>query len=796
MWPFVAVVLLQAGLAGFSLYTLSTVRAYVGGESFWSKGQKDAIYYLGLYVDSGDETYFREYEKAIAVPLADRTARLALDQPSLDAEKAARGFLGGGNHPEDVGGLIWLYRTFGEVAYLKRSIEAWAAGDEAILALVSLADGIHDRVQLGRVDRQTKDGWRADIHEINTHIAVLSRAFSQSLGDGSRFILNALLAANIFTAMALIAIGIWRTRNVFLQRAAFETALNVEKERAAITLASIGQAVFTTDVIGRLDYMNAAAEGLAGLTGGEAIGRQLNALFKLEDVASKADRPDIVDGLAKGLAVGAGIPWSLVRNDGTRVAVSLNGAPLSADGAAAGAVIVLHDMTREQEYIAQLSWQASHDALTNLGNRREFEARAADALRNLSDGGAGFALLFLDLDQFKIVNDTGGHAAGDQLLRQLANLLRQQLPAADMLARLGGDEFGVIMAQCDADAAWAASEALRQTVENMAFTWSGRSFVITVSVGLVHVSDASATLEETLRAADVACYLAKEKGRNRVQSHSTSDLDLLRKFGEMAWVQRIRDALDEDRFFLDAQEIRPLQGDRQGRHVEVLLRLRDEAGHVVPPTTFIPAAERYGLMPLVDRWVVRRTFETLARHAALKTDPISTCAINLSGATLGDPGFTDFLAEQFGDHGIVPSAICFEITETTAISNLESATRFIETLQRIGCRFSLDDFGAGMSSFTYLKTLPVDFVKIDGTFVRDILRDPIDRAMVETIDRIGKLMGKLTIAEFVESDEIARCLQDMGVDYAQGFGVARPVLFEAKINQTRDRLGGARRAVA
>jgi EAL domain-containing protein (putative c-di-GMP-specific phosphodiesterase class I) len=371
-------------------------------------------------------------------------------------------------------------------------------------------------------------------------------------------------------------------------------------------------------------------------------------------------------------------------------------------------------------------------------------------------------------------------------MRQVTNLLQRRLREGDTLARLGGDEFGVLLENCPPEPALRIAEMLRQTVSEFPFVWQNRPFSISVSIGLVNIAGRAFTLADVLSTADTACYMAKEKGRNRVQVYRPDDTELSLRQGEMEWVSRIRRAHDEDRLRLYAQEIFPVsRAQRPGAHVEILIRMVDEDGVLVPPGAFLPAAERYNLMPMLDRWVIRTAFATLTHlRNADPSAPIETCAINLSGASIGDERFLDFIREQFAHFGVSHSAVCFEITETAAIANLAKAATFIQELHSLGCLFSLDDFGAGMSSFSYLKHLPVDFLKIDGSFVKDMLVDPIDRAMVVAINDIGHVIGKQTIAEFVEDQRILSALREIGVDYAQGYALAKPRPFEPRAQQT------------
>ncbi|PHX34490.1 hypothetical protein AO284_17025, partial [Pseudomonas sp. NZIPFR-PS2] len=623
--------------------------------------------------------------------------------------------------------------------------------------------------------------WKAHIVGINEGVTPAAKAFSDALGEGSRMILRLLLITNLATALGLIVLALLRTHKLLTQRHAFADALQQEKERAQITLESIGDGVITTDVDGAITYMNPAAEALTHWNSAQAQGLPLAALFNLLDDNAQPDGFTLIEHIVKGqLSGGSEHSKTIQRLDGSTVSVTLVGAPIRSTGKVTGAVLVLHDMTQERQYIANLSWQATHDALTGLANRREFEFRLEQVLHpTAQQNGGRHALMFLDLDQFKLVNDTCGHAAGDELLRHICALLQSDLREGDTLARLGGDEFGILLENCPAAVAEKIAESLRHTVQNLHFVWKGRPFMTTVSIGLVHLGHTPTTLETSLRAADMACYMAKEKGRNRVQVYHADDSELSLRFGEMAWVQRLHMALEENRFCLYAQEISPLGQTNGGDgHIEILLRLHDEAGRIILPDSFIPAAERYGLMTSLDRWVVENVFKIINRCMQERPGlPMAMCAINLSGITIGDDDFLGFLREKFHTYTIPPGMICFEITETSAIANLGSAIRFINELKALGCHFSLDDFCAGMSSFAYLKHLPVDFLKIDGSFVKDMLDDPINRAMVEVINHIGHVMGKRTIAEFVETPQIEQALLEIGVDYAQGYLIERPQLF-------------------
>ena len=425
---------------------------------------------------------------------------------------------------------------------------------------------------------------------------------------------------------------------------------------------------------------------------------------------------------------------------------------------------------------ARLIYQASHDALTGLINRREFEQRLERTLLSALQQGRDHALCYMDLDQFKVINDSCGHAAGDELLRQLALLLKGNLRERDTLARLGGDEFALLLENCSVGDALEVADTFRSEVQRFRFKWGERIFAVGMSVGMVAINRDSGTAANLMSAADAACYVAKDRGRNQIHLYESRDLDLARHRGEMQWVTRIHRALEEQRLRLSWQEIRAADGAVAGstRHVELLLRMVDEDGSEILPMAFIPAAERYSIMPALDSWVIEETLHLCRKYLAAKREHHCLFAVNLSGASLKDPAFRSMLLAHLQETPILGPHLCFEITETAAIGNLAVVNGFIDTMRDFGCSFALDDFGSGLSSFTYLKNLKVDYLKIDGAFVRDISSNPIDRSMVEAIHRIGHQMGLKTVAEYVESDQILAMLRQIGVDYVQGNGVHCP----------------------
>ena len=913
IWPFLAIVVLLVVLAIQVTDILSAARAFVEGESRWSKAQKESVFHLLRYSETYSETHYIEYLRNISVPQKLGQARVEMEEAQPDYDRAWQLLLEGGDHPDDIDGVIRLYRRFRNIWYIDQVVRVWEEGDRHIADLDRAADELHSLIRNGERSERSIMPIVREIRTINARLTPLEIEFSNTLGEANRITKVILVALTLCIPALLVPLGVYSSHRMLrrsegaeralkhseerfqlavsgsndglwdwiiandhwyfsprykqllgydaddvdsaqaallsrVQLSASEafrqalqahiekgTALDVElrlmtkageyrwfrvrgqsvrdatgkpvrmagaltditdrriaaaelfaeKERAQVTLASIADGVITTDTEGWVNYLNPVAEALTGWTSQSAHGLPVQALFRLVDEANRKPMPSPIEMvLREERASDTNTQMLLQRNDGVEIPIVQSAAPIrDRSGEVVGVVLVLHDVSRERQYAAKLSYQASHDSLTGLINRSEFERRLGLALQSAAQSNHEHAVLYLDLDQFKVVNDTCGHAAGDQLMRQASGLLQQALRDEDTLARLGGDEFGVLLENCPADVAVRIADKLRQTLSDFHFAWAHLSFNIGVSIGLVNVNDGLFTLAEVLRAADTACYMAKEKGRNRVQVYHPDDSELTLRQGEMEWVGRLQRALDDNRFVLYSQEIAAVnQREACGVHCELLVRMLDEQGKLVPPMAFIPAAERYNLMPAIDRWVIRTALTTLARMCEAG-EQIELCAINLSGASIGDERFLEFVREQLRASTVPHGSICFEVTETAAIANLDKAMHFIQEMKALGCQFSLDDFGAGMSSFAYLKHLPVDYLKIDGVFVKDMADDPIDRAMVEAINNVGHVMGKQTIAEFVDSERVMAALREIGVDYAQGYGVAKPQPFAARHTQ-------------
>jgi diguanylate cyclase (GGDEF)-like protein/PAS domain S-box-containing protein len=578
--------------------------------------------------------------------------------------------------------------------------------------------------------------------------------------------------ASLLLALWLFSLGTTRARALHLAgRLSAQYRDSEARFRALNELLPVA-VVLAEARDGRIVHVNQSGRALLGMDEGQTAGRSVTQLFEDESLARQ------LIGIGDDAAAGALVTRMISAHQGAfwaSVAVS----HVEIDGSD-HLLAVISDITELRELTDRLGYQATHDTLTDLYNRREFERRLELAVR--AENVAPGALLYLDLDQFKLINDTSGHIAGDQLLAALGRVLSRCIGEHDVLARLGGDEFGILLDTVTPDQALAVAERVRQAVDDFSFAWEAKRYALTVSIGIVMVQARAEpdSLRELLSRADTACYMAKERGRNRVHLFSEHDLETTRRRSEMEWASRLRQALAENRFCLFYQEIQPLRAQREaaGVHFELLLRLRDEHGELVPPGAFVPAAERYHLMPQIDRWVAQTAisrFERLHPHGAA----IGLCSINVSGNTLDDESFPEFVLEQLRRHRVEPERLCFEITETAAVRNMTRVAQFIQRLRAVGVRFALDDFGVGMSSFGYLKNLPVDYIKIDGSFIRELETDPMSYSIVRAVSEIGHQVGVEVVAEFVATPRARELLRGLGVDYGQGYAlhVPEPVRF-------------------
>ncbi len=566
------------------------------------------------------------------------------------------------------------------------------------------------------------------------------------------------------------------------ERKIAEEALFHEKERAQVTLASIADGVIRTDAEGMVDYLNPVAQKLTGWNLSEAYGQPVSRLYQVIDINSDKPLHNPVDRclLEKRNVVYPGDRY-LVHRNGTKVAVHDSAAPiLNRDEELNGAILVFRDLTHLRDVEREMLHLASHDPVTGLINRREFEGRVVEAIQTGHEDGRSHALAHLDLDRFKLVNDTCGHAAGDQMIQQVASVITQSLRERDALARLGADEFGILFEDCPPERSRELLDEIAARLRDYRFSWQDRIYTTTFSGGLLPIDADSTDVASVLSAADAACHVAKEGGGDRTHVYQPGDTTLAERYGEMQWISRIHKAFDEDRFFLFRQRIEPLDPDSdEPKLTELFVRIQGEDGKMIEPGKFIPAAEKFGLISAIDRWVLKTTLAQLA--AANGSAVNQRFAINVSGQSLSEAGFLDFVVRQFELTQVPPKRIHFEITETTAIGDLPNAMRFISVLKEMGCAFVLDDFGKGLSSFSYLKNLAVDYLKIDGEFVRNLTTDPIQAALVGSIHEIGRVMGLRTIAESVEDKETLEALRVIGVDYVQGFYFSKPRLLESLV---------------
>ena len=760
----VAAIILFSALGAMLTATVLEVQAgataYIVGESHWSKAQQIAISSLYRYVSHGDDEDLQSAREALKVPLGDRKARLALDRQPIDYPAAEQGFLEGGNAPPDISRMIRMYRVFAHAPFFRDAVQRWRQSDEGILSLVALADHLEQRHLAGALEEPDIGHYQRLLLETDDRLRASEVAFSQSLVDGSRFLRMGLMILSVvaFFALAWYALAVMRRTLVHIRRTESEF-------RAAFHQAAVG--MLKLDGEGRFTQANEALAQILSWPLAELRRQRLADILHAEDLHfdlhGRIDWRRMIEPGERRLR----------RSDGSsrwvRWSASIINNP---DTEGSRIFAVVEDVSEARELASEIAHQASHDDLTGLINRREIERRLGQISAAVQRDHGHHSLCFVDLDQLKLVNDTCGHAAGDRFLRQFASALGSTLRGEDWVGRLGGDEFAIFLANADLDAAEKVSQRIHARLAQSAFHWNDRKFGLGCSIGIVEINADTTDADWLLRAADTACYLAKEEGRNRIRCYRETDEAFARRQTELDWVAHIQLAIAEDRLLLYAQRIKPLRGEPRLQY-EVLVRMVDHEGRIYSPGYFLPPLERYGQAMILDRHVLASTLAQLSRDTRHLLC-LDLCHINVSAQSIADPQFRRFAADQLDAHPGVANKICFEITETAVIGNLDDACLFIEAMRARGCRIALDDFGSGLSSFAYLKSLDVDILKIDGAFIRDLGKDNVDLALVRSMSQVGRALGKRTIAEWVENEAALAKLDEVGIDCVQGYAIHAP----------------------
>ncbi|MEO7936825.1 MAG: EAL domain-containing protein [Dokdonella sp.] len=761
-------VMLTTGM--LELQTSAT--AYIIGESHWSKAQQEIAQELQRYATSGDPARFMRAQEALRVPLGDRSARLALEQDPPDIDAARRGFIEGMNSPQDVGRMIRLYRYFHNAPFFRESVEKWRIGDEDVLELKRLGNEIEAIHASDAMNPELAASYQTKLLEVDARLRPVETAFSQSLVDGTRMLKTVLIVASIVLFLAIAWIVLLVLRSTLARIHASEG-----KFRAAFHQAAVGMLKMSSD--GRIVEAN---EAICIVLGYSSV--QIEQML-IVDLLHPEDRAAIV-------GEGSTIDWSLfqipsehrfLREDGATRWLRWTASRIEGDrGDRERVFAIIEDVSDSRRLADEMKYQASHDTLTGLVNRREIEQRLRRGIDTAHRCQREHAFLFVDLDQFKLINDTCGHVAGDQLLRQIAGVLLLHMRGNDWMGRLGGDEFAVLLENTGIEEALRIAERLRRALSASTFPWEGRRFNVTCSIGIAQVTADPIEVGDVLRAADRACYQAKEDGRNCIRVYHESDQAMSRRRDDLAWVAEIRQAIIDGRIVLYAQRIEVLNGREELRY-EVLVRLIDANGAVYTPENFLPAAERFGEAISIDRLVISMALRQLEDHPE-HLRMLDLCHLNVSAQSIANPDFRNHVVNLLDSSRVPAAKICFELTETAAIGNITRAREFIDEMRARGCRIALDDFGSGMSSFAYLKNLAVDVLKIDGVFVRDLANNEVDPVLVKSMCEVARSLGKTTVAEWVEDRALLERLRELGVDQAQGYAIHEPCALSELIDAT------------
>ncbi|NVK44456.1 MAG: EAL domain-containing protein [Oceanospirillaceae bacterium] len=778
-----AIALLAILVIWTALLIQSGARALINGESRWSRSYQSAIFYADNYAESGHPEDLRLALQALSVPLGHYHARQALDRNPPGLAEARLGFQAGGKSESDTELIIWIYRHFAGLPFISDALASWRDSDDNLLRLHALiAEIVRTRTE---PDAELIAAQRAELRRITQSHGPLAQAFSASLMRGEWALRTGLIVASAVTMLLLLLIS-WRlSRRLLAALHDAEGKFYNAFEQAAIGMAEL-------DPEGHFVEVNDALCRILRYDREQLLGTPLKRYTHADDTDS-GNR--LLSRLNCGTSRFESFDKRYVRSDGETLWTRLTVSAVRDPGQEQPRLFaIIEDITHARELSDELNYRACHDGLTGLWNRQEFEHRLKQAVQDAHAANHEHVVAFIDLDQFKVVNDTCGHIAGDHMLCQVAQVLRNHLREHDILARLGGDEFAVLLLDTASDGARLAAGKLHQAVRDYCFHWQGRNFSLSSSIGLAAIDRDTPDSTWALQAADTACNMAKDSGRSRIHFYVEQDSATAHRRREMEWVSGIRDALDNARLKLFAQRITPL-GDGKGERFEVLVRLTDADGREHPPGAFMPAAERYNLIGEIDRFVLTQTLHILARHRD-RLERIEACHINVSARSIACPYFREDVTRIIKQLALPGPRICFEITETAAVSSLHDALAFIAAVRTLGCQVSLDDFGSGLSSFGYLKNLPVDLLKIDGNFIRNIHQNSDDSAIVQAINHAAQALQKATIAEFVEQAEAIAVLRHIGVDYIQGYALHRPEPLEQLLVRLDDRATAGRLAAA
>ena len=766
-------VLLGAIAIGFTLSIIqiqSGIAVYLAALNNWSNGVSESIRQSKSYLHSTDPTELQLIREKYQIPLGNLHARLFIEAETLDYKSAYRRFLQAGNHPDDIARMIWLFRLFQNAPYFNEAIKAWRSSDPWV---IKLGDIIENLPKVSQNSESEIQAVKLALDEITNRLAQPQSEFQIKMSLASRVITTLLSIASVIFFILLGGIAALLLNKLTAAMRVSEYKFRSTFENAAIGIAQL-------DANGQIIEANNALCSILKYNYNVLSQLRYNQLIHPDDCNIFHEERSLLD---QNLSDRVTFKQRLHSMDKSVVWVQTTMSRFEwGNPSEIRYICIIEDVSEQHRLSNELSYQARHDDLTGLINRRSFDSYLSAALLKARTENLSHCLCFIDLDQFKVINDTLGHFAGDQLLLQVTKLFNRQLRKSDLLARLGGDEFGLILDCCEPEQAIKTAESLRNSLCELPFSWNGRAFNITCSIGITPILTTSEDEAALLQAADSACHMAKEQGRNRIIMTYQDDIELAARRVQMEWIERIRRAIETDKLYLDAQKIVSLSSDNTS-HIEVLVRMLGDNNEVIPPNAFIPAAERFNLVHLIDRWVIHKVCSHLQSYP-LKLNNIDVCHINISGKSFDHEDFTQFTIETIKQYNIPANSLCFEITETAAISNLTQVCEFMEQLKAMGSSFALDDFGAGLSSFAYLKQFPVKYLKIDGAFVRNMANDNTDKAMVNAISNIGKTLGKVIVAEFVEDEQALTYLKEMGVEFAQGYYLHKPERLDGLVNNT------------